>query len=108
MARFTAEESTNFLKSIPNREFATVFSHGTLDVEIYRPAGVDRQQPHTRDELYVILSGCGDFINGAVTHPFVPGDVLFVAAGVEHRFINFTEDFSTWVFFFGPEGGEGV
>ncbi len=30
----------------------------------------------------------------------------FVAAGVEHRFSKFSEDFSTWVFFYGPQGGE--
>ena len=28
------------------------------------------------------------------------------AAGVEHRFENFSDDFAVWVFFYGPEGGE--
>ena len=37
---------------------------------------------------------------------FERGEVLFVAAGVEHRFENFSDDFSTWVLFHGPEGGE--
>jgi len=32
--------------------------------------------------------------------------MLFVAAGEEHRFTEFTDDFATWVFFYGPEGGE--
>jgi hypothetical protein len=32
--------------------------------------------------------------------------VLFVPAGIEHRFIKFTEDFVTWVVFYGPKGGE--
>jgi hypothetical protein len=32
--------------------------------------------------------------------------VLFAAAGVAHRFENFTDDFAVWVFFYGPEGGE--
>jgi len=40
-------------------EFTRLFAHGTLEVEMYRPNGVDRQQPHTRDELYVIISGSG-------------------------------------------------
>jgi len=26
--------------------------------------------------------------------------------GVEHRFIDFTEDFGSWVIFYGPQGGE--
>lgn len=87
-------------------EFTTLFRHGTLEIEIYRPVGVDRQQPHTRDELYVIISGHGTFLNGAERTAFAPGDVLFVPAGVTHRFIDFSTDFSTWVFFYGPEGGE--
>jgi uncharacterized RmlC-like cupin family protein len=37
---------------------------------------------------------------------FGPGDFLFVPAGIEHRFVNFTDDFSTWVIFYGPKGGE--
>jgi len=28
--------------------------HGTLDVEIYKPVGVDQQTPHARDEIYVV------------------------------------------------------
>lgn len=37
-----------------------------------------------------------------------PGDLLFVPAGVEHRFGPFTDDFATWVLFYGPEGGENA
>ena len=52
------------------------------------------------------MSGRGDFRNGAVSHPFQPGDVLFVAAGVEHAFENFSDDLYVWVMFYGPPGGE--
>ena len=83
-----------------------LFRHGSLLLEIYKPEKIDKQSPHERDELYVISSGSGEFINGDVQHPVNVGDVLFVAAGVEHRFVNFTDDFSTWVFFYGPDGGE--
>ncbi len=86
--------------------FLTLFSHGTLEVEIYKPEKVDLQTPHTRDEVYVVISGTGEFLNGDKRTTFAPGDFLFVPAGVEHRFENFTEDFSTWVLFYGPEGGE--
>ena len=34
------------------------------------------------------------------------GDALFVRAGIVHRFEDFAADFATWVFFYGPEGGE--
>ncbi|MGQ0428838.1 MAG: cupin domain-containing protein [Gammaproteobacteria bacterium] len=86
--------------------FITLFRHGTLEVEIYRPVGVDPQKPHTRDEVYVVIAGKGSFVMGDRRVEFAPGDVLFVEAGVEHRFVDFTPDFATWVFFYGPQGGE--
>nr|WP_299343539.1 cupin domain-containing protein [Allomuricauda sp.] len=86
--------------------FITLFEHGTLQLEVYKPEKVDLQQPHTRDEVYVVISGTGEFLNGGERMNFSPGDFLFVPAGVEHRFENFSEDFSTWVLFYGPEGGE--
>ncbi|MEM8848319.1 MAG: cupin domain-containing protein, partial [Bacteroidota bacterium] len=71
-----------------------------------KPNQVDLQEPHSRDEVYVIISGTGEFLIRDKRYTFAPGDFLFVPAGVEHRFENFTEDFATWVLFYGPEGGE--
>lgn len=86
--------------------FKSLFEHSSLFVEIYKPEKVDLQQPHDRDEVYIIISGSGRFINGAQEVSFGPHDFLFVPAGQEHRFIDFTDDFSTWVLFYGPVGGE--
>jgi mannose-6-phosphate isomerase-like protein (cupin superfamily) len=86
--------------------FVKLFGHGTLEVEIYKPEMVDLQKPHARDEVYVISTGTGEFICGNDKGPVATGDVLFVPANMEHRFLNFTNDFSAWVFFYGPEGGE--
>lgn len=99
---------TNALKSLASHDqpFQEIFSHGSLTVEIYQPNGVDLQQPHTRDELYVVISGSGYFVSGDARTPFEAGEVLFAPAGVVHRFENFSDDFATWVFFYGPEGGE--
>ena len=83
-----------------------LFRHGSLTVKLYAPRGSDLQTPHTQDEIYVIAAGSGRFRWGADETSFGPGDVLFVAAGQEHRFVEFTDDFATWVFFYGPEGGE--
>ena len=96
------------LKSLEGatENYVELFSHGTLEIEIYKPVGVDDQTPHDRDEVYVVASGSGFFVNGDTRQPFEPGEVLFVPAGVVHRFEEFTEDFSTWVFFYGPVGGE--
>jgi mannose-6-phosphate isomerase-like protein (cupin superfamily) len=76
-----------------------------MEVEIYAPCGTDPQTRHTRDEVYVVVSGNGTFVNGQDRHPFGPGDILFVPAGVEHRFEDFTDDLVVWVVFYGPEGG---
>ena len=86
--------------------FATVLENGSMIVEIYQPIGKDHQTPHTQDELYVIISGSGEFLNDGKITEFKTGDVLFVPAGVEHRFEKFTEDFKTWVIFYGTLGGE--
>jgi quercetin dioxygenase-like cupin family protein len=94
------------LAATPGAEFQTVFTHGTLAVEVYRPAGVDRQTPHTRDEAYVVISGTGTFEHAGRCEAVGPGTFLFVAAGEAHRFVDFTADFDTWVLFYGPEGGE--
>lgn len=86
--------------------FIELFKHGSLVVEYYKPDKVDNQQPHNRDEIYVIASGTGTYFNGTKRLKFKPGDFIFVAAGVDHRFEKFTKDFATWVFFYGPVGGE--
>jgi mannose-6-phosphate isomerase-like protein (cupin superfamily) len=86
--------------------FTEVFSHGSLMVEIYKPVEQDLQTPHDRDEIYVIISGTGIFFVDGERFPFKQGDFLFVPALMEHRFESFTTDFATWVFFYGPVGGE--
>ena len=102
----TAADALARLPGPSGERFATLFRHGTLEVEFYAPRGRDPQTPHRRDELYVVVSGRGDFVHDGRRTPFGPGDCLFVAAGVEHRFERFSDDFGAWVFFYGPEGGE--
>ncbi len=105
---FTAAELQRQLPGPAGQRFAVAFERGSLSVELYAPRGSDPQQPHTRDEVYVVVSGRGDFANGAERHAFAPGDLLFVPAGVEHRFEQFTEDLAVWVVFFGPEEGDAA
>ena len=90
------------------KRFATVFEHGTLAVEIYAPRGNDPQQPHTRDEIYFVAAGSGEFVCGETREAFGATDLLFAAAGVAHRFENFSDDLAVWVLFYGPEGGESL
>lgn len=81
------------------RRFIELASWGKLEVEYYAPRGKDLQRPHDRDEVYVVISGTGVFVNAAKLVYFRPGDVLFVPARQEHRFVEFSEDFATWVLF---------
>ena len=107
MTRLTISKALEELDNV-NEPFKELFKHGSMSVEIYKPVKVDLQQPHSRDEIYVVASGEGYFVNGETKKKFEKGEILFVPAGVEHRFENFTNDFYTWVFFYGPEGGESA
>jgi len=104
--RLTTENALGKIAQSAGSEFVTLFLHGSLQVEVYKPRQIDRQQPHSRDEIYVIIAGSGTLLHGPERQPFSPGEVLFVPAGTPHRFEDFTDDFATWVFFFGPAGGE--
>jgi mannose-6-phosphate isomerase-like protein (cupin superfamily) len=84
----------------------SMFRHGTLELKLYAPRSRDPQQPHTRDEVYMVAAGTGRFDNGGDVNDVRAGDLLFVPAGRPHRFIDFSDDFATWVVFYGPEGGE--
>jgi len=104
--RIGFEEALKALAATGGQRFAEIFSHGSLAVEIYAPEKIDPQQPHTRDEIYVVARGTGEYLNDGVRVHVKPGDFLFAPAFVEHRFENFSDDFVVWVFFYGPEGGE--
>ena len=90
----------------PGNLAVPIFSHGSVVVELYTPAGHDPQKPHTRDEVYFVTRGTGWFFDGDQRHAVEAGSFLFVPAGQPHRFEDFSSDFAVWVAFYGPEGGE--
>ena len=98
------------LAQLPRMEgvepYTVVIRHGTMRVGLYAPHGVDEQGPHEQDELYIVATGSGNFRRGEQCREVRAGDVFFVGAHETHRFEDFTEDFSTWVIFWGPAGGE--
>jgi len=110
--KWTTHEALARLPGPPNELWprgarsVSMFSHGTMELKLYAPRGADPQQPHTRDEVYVVVAGHGRFDNGGEVVDFAPGDALFVPAGRAHRFLDFSDDFVTWVVFYGPAGGE--
>ena len=85
------------------REFLRVPS---LSLGLYRlKAGqADEQQPHTEDEVYLVISGKASFRAGGREQAVVPGSVIFVERAAEHRFVGITEDLTVLVFFAPPEG----
>jgi len=101
MLKFTTSEALQRLAETKT-DFARLIEKNSFDVSLYKPDKTDMQTPHKRDELYVIASGSGQFLCSGEREAFGMGDVFFVAAGVDHRFENFTADFSAWVIFFGP------
>jgi mannose-6-phosphate isomerase-like protein (cupin superfamily) len=86
--------------------YATALAHGSMSVGLYAPVGHDPQTPHSQDEVYIVRSGSAVFAMSGERQPCATADVLFVAAGIEHRFENLSADFSAWVVFWGPKGGE--
>jgi hypothetical protein len=102
--RIDEAEASRALRELP-LPFSVLFERGDLSVELYAPRGADTQSPHARDELYIVSAGAGVFRRGEQMVEFRAGDLLFVPAYVEHRFERFSDDFRTWVIFFGPEGG---
>lgn len=94
-------------KNWPTGErYAAALAHGTMSLGLYAPIGQDPQTPHSQDEVYLVRSGSAEFVLSGERSPSTIGDVLFVAAGVQHRFESLSPDFSAWVVFWGPKGGE--
>lgn len=86
--------------------FTTICQHGSLRLLLSLPVKPNQQAPHTQDELYIVVNGKGVLFHDGKRDDFGPGDAMFVAAGTEHHFEDFTDDFAVWVAFYGPQGGE--
>ena len=61
----------------------------------------DPQQPHREDELYYVVSGSATITVGDEQRAVAPGSLVFVGAGVAHRFHDITERLELLVVF-GP------
>jgi mannose-6-phosphate isomerase-like protein (cupin superfamily) len=87
------------------RRSAEILRHGSAEVRWYAPKGEDPQEPHDRDEIYIVASGQGTFVRGEAR--CVSGERHPVRAGAHGAPVqDFSADFATWVVFWGPKGGE--
>jgi quercetin dioxygenase-like cupin family protein len=64
------------------------------------PAGAsDPQRPHHEDEMYYVVRGKARFKAGEKDQKISAGSLLFVAAEMEHRFYDISEELAILVFF---------
>jgi mannose-6-phosphate isomerase-like protein (cupin superfamily) len=64
------------------------------------PAGsADPQNPHHEYEMYYVVRGRARFKAGTDDREVSAGSVIFVAAEVEHRFYDVTEELAVLVVF---------
>jgi mannose-6-phosphate isomerase-like protein (cupin superfamily) len=91
-------------------DFAEVYRSpsGSLSLTAARWAAgsVDPQTPHTEDEVYYVVAGRAVLTVAGERTPVGPGSVAFVAAGVDHRFVEIAEDLDVLVFW-SPARGTG-
>src|SRR3954464_695508 len=64
----------------------------------------DPQQPHHQDEVYFVVSGRAAITVGMETTQVGRGSVVYVPAGVAHKFHHISEDLRVLVVF-SPPGG---
>jgi mannose-6-phosphate isomerase-like protein (cupin superfamily) len=78
-----ARENTAFRREVATGEHQQVV---VMTIPLEGEIG-EEVHPGT-DQLLVILDGRGEAVLDGVTSAVVPGDVVFVPAGVRHNFLN--------------------
>jgi mannose-6-phosphate isomerase-like protein (cupin superfamily) len=79
-------------------EFLRVASM-SAGIYVVRAGGLDQQSPHRQDELYYVLHGKARMRAGAQDQSVHQGSIIFIAAGVEHRFYDIEEEITLLVLF---------
>jgi mannose-6-phosphate isomerase-like protein (cupin superfamily) len=74
-------------------------------IYVLSPGQADPQSPHAEDELYCVLRGQARMKVGSEDRAVSSGAVVFVGAGVEHRFHAITEELALLVLFAPAESG---
>lgn len=104
--RYRADEALARARGGDDGVYAVLVTRTDVELGYYAPVKVDRQQPHSRDEIYVVACGRGEFELDGESRPVRAGDALVVPAGVPHRFHGFSDDFAAWVVFVGTAAAD--
>jgi mannose-6-phosphate isomerase-like protein (cupin superfamily) len=59
---------------------------------VLHPGQEDTQEPHSADELYYVIEGTGFIELGNANKPVKKGSIIFVPAGLPHKFYGNKED----------------
>lgn len=86
------EKGSAYLKFIDNDKL----SSGIYQL---KKGSTDQQRPHDWDELYYVLEGRATLKVEDQSYEVKPGEILFVAAQIEHTFVDIREDLKVLVFF---------
>ena len=89
------------LKARRRVSVVVVFRRGPLDVALSLTLRPSQQTPHLQDEIYFIVRGQGVLCHDGKRDRFESGDLLFVAAGIEHQIEEISENFVMWRVFYG-------
>ena len=87
----------------------SAMTQGAMGLVLYAPGPTsadEHDDVHLQDELYLVTRGSSRFDRGGEEREMKAGDALFVPAGMRHRFAWRSEDFESWIIFYGPIGGE--
>jgi mannose-6-phosphate isomerase-like protein (cupin superfamily) len=88
-----------------SQQYHEFLRRDSMSVGLYvlRAREEDPQTPHSQDELYYVVSGRGTIRVGEDDRDVGPGSIVFVEAGVEHRFHTITSNLTVLVVFAPPE-----
>jgi mannose-6-phosphate isomerase-like protein (cupin superfamily) len=88
-----------------SQQYHEFLRRDSMSVGLYvlRAREEDLQTPHNQDELYYVVEGSGRIRVAEDDREVGPGSVVFVEAGVGHRFHTITSNLTVLVVFAPPE-----
>ncbi len=100
-ANFFTIADTEKLRAQSGKRYLEFLRVPAMSAGVYvLPAGgSDPQSPHKEDEMYYVVGGRARMRAGSEDQAVGAGSVIFVAAEVEHRFYDITEELVVLVFF---------